>query len=504
MTNEDNVQLRERLSKDPSPTLVEYVSAPKIRTQLQYMFEPQMRIHFAHCVMLMKQGIISDADGATILRELRAMYDSGSDAITPDYSLEDVYSHIERHLIRKLGADVAGRLHTARSRNDMGVTSWRMVLRARLLEVRTSLLRTREVLLRKADEYKDAVAPGYTHSQHAQPITFGYFLAAFADVLERDARRLDAAYASNNLNPLGAAALTTTGFNIDRELTTHYLGFNEVLENGFDAVASRDDADEASCVLAMIGVHLSRIAEVLFVWHTSEFGFIEFDDEYANVSSIMPQKKNPGLLEFIKKKAGHLIGHSTQVLAASKSSWFTDAGDASDAGNEPLIEASASAIACLEMLAGALDSAEVRRERMADMARTGYGTMTEVADVIVRESGISFREAHNIVGKTVAVAVADGLDADEVTHEMLDATSQQLFSRPLGVSVDAIAQALDPAENINIRTTRGGPAPSEMSRMIKLRLATLSSDQQNHEAEVSRINARTEELLSVVQELSKA
>src|SRR5690606_8219744 len=262
-----------------------------------------------------------------------------------------------------------------------------------------------------AERYAETIMPGYTHSQHAQPITLGYYFAAFADVLARDARRIDAAYATNNCNPLGAAALTTTGFPIDRAQTTRSLGFDGLVENGYDAVASRDDAEEATCALAILGVHLARLAEDLFVWHTAEFGLVEFSDDYANVSSIMPQKKNPGLLEFVKKEAGHLIGSATQALAAIKGSWFTDASDASDGGNDPAMEACQTAVACLEVLAGALGSMEVRADHMLHLARTGYGTMTEVADTIVRDSGISFREAHNIVGKTVVQALADDLAA---------------------------------------------------------------------------------------------
>lgn len=492
---EEEVQLRERLSKDPSQTLVTYMSGPKIRRQFEVLFEPQMQIHLAHCVMLMNQQIIPHEDGVAILRELLTLNEQGASAIEIDYRLEDLYSHIERYLVRILGADVAGRLHTARSRNDLGVTVWRMVLRSDLLAVRRSLLHLRSVVLELAERYAETVMPGYTHSQHAQPITLGYYFAAFADVLARDQRRIDAAYITNNCNPLGAAALTTTGFPIDRQATTHSLGFGGLVENGFDAVASRDDSEEASCALAILGLHLSRVAEDLFVWHTSEFALIEFGDDFANVSSIMPQKKNPGLLEFVKKEGGHLIGDSTRVLAAVKGSWFTDASDATDGGNDPLIDACKAAIACCEVLAGGLASMDVRAERMLALARAGYGTMTEVADTIVRDSGVSFRVAHNIVGKTVAKAVADGLPADQITHAMLDQTSQELFNRPLGVSDAAIRQALDPVENIRRRNVQGGTAPEELSRMIRDRNESLAADRARLEDDVTTIQESKEALL---------
>ncbi|HEX5503553.1 MAG TPA: argininosuccinate lyase [Thermomicrobiales bacterium] len=502
MTGE--VQIRERLSKDPAPTLVARIAAPKLRREFAVLFQPQLEIHFAHCLMLLERGIIAREDGAAILRALLDLHDRGVDALAPNHALEDLYSHVEHDLVARLGPDVGGRLHTARSRNDLGVTQWRMVLRAcpkrslggRLLDVRAALLGLRAAVLDLADAHVTTVMPGYTHSQHAQPITLGYYLAAFADVLARDARRLAAAYATANCSPLGAAALTTTGFPIDREATMRRLGFAALVENAFDAVASRDDAEEAAGALALLGVHLARVAEDFFVWGTAEFALIEFGDEYASVSSIMPQKKNPGFLEYIKKASGHLIGHATQVLAAAKGAWFTDAADATDAGNEPLLEATATAVACLEVLAGSLATVTVYPERMLHLARVGYGTMTELADTIVREAGVSFRVAHNIVGRTVARAVAAGQRADELTHAMLDATARELFGRPLDVSEAAIARALDPAENIRARTVRGGPAPGELRRMLAEARRLLARDREDLERERERVAASRAALLA--------
>ena len=470
------VQLRERLSKDPAAILIEHISKPKFQVEFEHLFDHQIAIHLAHCLMLMEQGIIGQADGQAVLRVIVALHREGADALGRNYALEDLYSHIEHHLISRIGPEVGGRLHTARSRNDLGVTQWRMVLRGHLLQVRGALDEFRAVLLDLAERYADTIMPGYTHSQHAQPITLGYYFQAFADVLARDADRLRHAWATTNCNPLGAAALTTTGFPIDRVATSRRLGFDGLVRNGFDAVASRDDAEEAACALAQLGVHLARLAEDCFVWCTAEFGFIEFGDDYSSVSSIMPQKKNPGILEYTKKCAGHLIGTATQVLAAVKGSWFTDASDATDAGNEPLIAATKQATGLLAVLAGAFGTLTVRPERMLALARTGFGTMTELADTIVRESGVSFRVAHNIVGKTVAVAIERGLAADQITHAMLEATAQELFGRPLGAGEAAIAEALDPAGNIRLRTVEGGPAPQMLGRMIADARAQLRRD----------------------------
>ena len=445
----------------------------------EVMFLPQMQIHLAHCLMLRDQGIISEAVARQLLRELLIVYDDNPSVVTPNYL------DLEKHLVSILGADIAGQLHTARSRNDLTVTVWRMVLRDLLLQVRAAVLTLRKTVLDVAFEHAETVMPGYTPSQHAQPITLGYYLAAFADVLARDSKRLTAAYHTCNHSPLGAAALTTTGFPIDRHATARRLGFDGLVENGLDAVGSRDDAEEASCALGLLGVHLARTAEDLFTWHTFEFGFIQFGARHTGGSSIMPQKRNPGLLETIKREAGFLIGASTQTLASARGAWFTDAHDAKEAGDKPLLLATDSAIGCLELLSDALRDMGVNEDRMLEYAQIGFGTMTEVADTIVRESGRSFRVAHTIVGDTVSTAIQDGKKADEVTPEMLEEAAQSLLSEPLGVSREAIAKALDARENIRLRTVVGGPAPAELHRMLSQRRAHFAeeSDQLANERE---------------------
>lgn len=462
-----------------SKPVTQRLAIDKVRQEV--LFAPQMHIHLAHSLMLKDQRIISDEVARRLLTELLTLLEADSPIVTTNYL------HLDKHLVSTLGADVGGQLHTARSRNDLGVTAWRMVLRELLLNVRDSMLNLRETLLSKAEEYAEIVMPGYSHSQHAQPITLGYYLAAFADVLARDAHRLESAYATSNRSPLGAAALTTTGFPIDRQATAKRLGFDGLVENGLDAVASRDDAEEASCALAVLGVHLARTAEDLFVWHTFEFGFIEFGNDYTGGSSIMPQKKNPGILEFIKRHSGYLIGTSTQVLAAARGAWFTDAGDAKEAGNDPLLSATDSAIACLDILSGALQTMEIKPDRMLKLAHTGFGTMTEVADTIVRDTGRSFRVAHEIVGRTVAMAMEAGKLADEMTPDMFEEASIELLDEPLGVSHDAILKALDPVENIRCRTVTGGPAPAELRRMLSQRQSQLIEDRNRLTSERERI-----------------
>lgn len=487
MATEDNVQLRERVRENPGDDLVKHINAPSLERELRVAFEPQMQIHLAHTLMLARQSIISHEDARAILSTLVELRASGPRAIDVDHSLEDLYSHVERALIRRVGADIGGRMHTGRSRNDLGVTTARLVLRARALDLLDGVLGFQAVLLDLASKHVDTVMPGLTHSQHAQVITLGYYLAAFGNVIARDLDRLEAAYGRVNRNPLGAAALTTTGFPLDRDLTTDLLGFDGLVENAYDAIVSRDDVTELAAVVALLMTNLSRLAEDLWIWSTLEFGYAELADRYCSVSSIMPQKKNPGVLEKIKALAAQAIGDSMAAFAAVKNVSFSECGDAQTGGNLPLYAAIDAATTTLDLLSGVLPSTTFRTDRMRHLATVGFATMTELADTIVREKGLSFRVAHNIVGKTVQRAIDEGKTAIDLTVEMLDASSRELFGRPLGLSEQALAQALDPWDNIRIRQVTGGPAPEEMSRMLGNARRGLASAKDRQAARRARV-----------------
>ena len=466
MSEGDNVQLRERVHEKPSDDLVQRVNAPALARALQVAFEPQMQIHLAHTAMLARQGIIGQSDARAILTVLVEIHRAGPTGLEIDHGLEDMYSHIERALIRRVGPEVGGRMHTGRSRNDLGVTTDRMVLRTNLLALLDDVLAFHQVLLDLAEAHIETVMPGLTHSQHAQIITLGYYFAAFADVVSRDLARLEAAYGRVNRNPLGAAALTTTGFPLDRGMTTTLLGFDGLVENAYDAIVSRDDVTEATAAVATLMTNLSRLAEDLWIWSTLEFGYAELADRYCSVSSIMPQKKNPGVLEKIKAMSAQAIGDSMAAFSAVKNVSFSECGDAQTGGNLPLDAAIRLAITALDLFRGVLPSTTFRKERMRYLAEIGFATMTELADTIVREKGMSFRMAHNVVGKTVARALEEGKTAIDLTTQMLDESCQELFGHPLGLTQAALTQALDPWGNVCVRTVTGGPAPSEMARML--------------------------------------
>ena len=494
MAQDASVSLRERVKEPPAQALVDAYYRPAVANSIKFVFASEMLIHLAHALMLADRGIVQRADIAAILPVIIDLQSKGAACLAIDYAQEDLYSYVERYIVQALGPDTGGRLHTARSRNDLNVTSWRMALRDRLVAVLGDLNQLRAVLLLLAGRHSATVMPGYTHTQHAQPISLGYYLLSAGDVLARDFTRLKGALSHADLSPLGAGALTTTGFPIDRESVARRLGFSGLVESAYDAVSSRDDVHEAAAALAILMTGLSRVATDLQNWNTAEFAFIELADAYSSVSSIMPQKKNPQALEYTKAAAGHVTGVLTAVLAASKNTSYSDVNDGVSSINVPVLEALDKTRATLSVMRGVLETMTVKPDRMAKAAADGFGTATELADVIVRETGLSFRMAHNVVGRVVREAIEARRTAPQINTGDLDQAAVSLFGKPLGISADAVRQALDPAANLASRTVTGGPAASEMARMLTVRHAALEADSAMVDAVVSRLAAAEAEL----------
>ncbi len=472
----NEVSIRERVKRPPSAAMVESYYGPALQRALATQFDIEIWVHLAHAAMLSRQGIIRAEDAATIRAALLALHTAGPDVLGADGTAEDLYSYTERYLTRTLGPETGGRLHTGRSRNDLHVTAWRMALRAKLLDTLDALVALRGTMLDQAARHTATVMPGYTHWQHAQPVTFGYYSLAFADLLARDFARLSAAYDRVDACPLGAGALATTAFPLDRVYTARALGFARVMEVAYDAVSSRDDAAETVAGCALLATGLSRLAVDLQAWSTWEYRFVELADEHCAVSSIMPQKKNPAALEHIKAAAAMITGALTSVLAATKNTAFADVSDGVTSGNEPALDAVGRTRRILVLAAEVLDRLTLFPDRMAAFAAAGFGTATELADVIVRESGISFRLAHNRLARGGAAAIAAGRAAPAITAAELDAAAERLFGRRLGLPAGAIAAALDPAENVCRRNVMGGPAAETMAAMLAVRATALAAD----------------------------
>lgn len=470
------VSLRERVKSPPAQAMVDSYFGPAVAAGIRFQFEPEMRIHIAHAVMLAECGIVSRDDIARILVVLTDLQQSGVKALTIDYQQEDLYSYIERYIVEKLGPETGGRLHTGRSRNDLHTTSWRLAQRSLLLNLLDVVGKLRRTLLDLSEKHIETVMPGYTHTQHAQPISFGYYLLAAADLVERDYGRLLHALDCCDRSPLGSGALSTTGFPIDREMTARLLGFARLVEVGYDGVSIRDDLHEASAALAVLLTGVSRLATDIQSWNTMEFGMLELDDAYSSVSSIMPQKKNPQAMEHVKAVAAMAVGNLSMVLAASKNTPLADVNDGVSAGNAPAMDMLERATRAVIVFEGAIRTLTVKPEMMLHLAEIGFGTATELADIIVREAGMSFRMAHNIVGRVVRETIEAHHTAMDITSADLDEASQALFGHPLGIAEEAVTRALNPLENLKSRTVTGGPAPVRMAEMIARRNAALKTD----------------------------
>lgn len=448
-----------RLKQTTAPEVCEHIYLPRLQREFGSGFRYLTDINQAHLLMLHGAGLIPRPIAARIARALCEIEAQGPEAVPLDPAREDAYFNYEARLMEVAGPDAGGRLHVARSRNDILATHDRLRARDAGLALLDALSAVRSVALERAAQHADAVMPGYTHLQAAQPITYGYYLAGVADAVGRDIGRLRHALAGLDACPLGAGALAGTAFPIDREATARWLGFEASVPNSLDAVASRDFAWEMLSVLAIAAVTWSRVAQDLFVWATPEFGLIDFPDSVAGTSSIMPQKKNPVVLEYLKGKGAHLIGLLTAALATVKTSHFTHTGDGNRESMRSFWEATDECLRCARLLRLVIESATPQRDNMLRRARRDFSAATDLADALVREADVSFREAHHIVGAVVRQALDARLPADEITSAMLDAAAREQVGRPMGLSEEAVRRCLDPRAGVAARMAAGGPAP---------------------------------------------
>ena len=421
------------------------------------IFEADIKTNFAHTSMLKHTGII-DADIAdNILSALDELKDEGYGVLVFDPSVEDVHMAIENYVTSKIGPQ-AGYMHTAKSRNDQVATDIRLVLRERIIGIQIGILEFIEGIVEMAGEHLDDVFIGFTHLQHAQPITIAHHLMAHAQALKRDYERLEDTYKRVNLNPLGCAAMATTSFPIDRELTTKLLGFDAYLENSMDGVSARDFIAETVFDLVSLCTTLSKICEELILWSTYEFGVIEMADEYSSTSSIMPQKKNPDVAELARGKSTIVNGELVTILTILKAIPYTYNRDLQEI-TPHLWNALKVSEDTLSIVTRMLLSVEFNTERCAELAGRNFATATDLADIMVREKEIPFRTAHKIVGRIVNEATSSDMAEEDITSQFIDDIAVGLGFDKLELDDELIQNALNPRENVKIRRVLGGPAP---------------------------------------------
>ena len=412
----------------------------------------------AHCRMLGAQGIL-EAEAVTQivagLEAIHAEYEAGD--LPEDLDLEDIHMATESRLADKIGP-VAGRLHTARSRNDQVATDFRLFVRDAIDEVDASLYLLQRALVERAAEHAGSVMPGFTHLQSAQPVTLGHHLMAYHEMIARDRSRFADARARMNLSPLGAAALAGTGFPTDRHMTAAALGFEGPTRNSLDSVSDRDFALDYLMAATQCSLHLSRLAEEFVIWASQPFGFISLPDAYSSGSSIMPQKRNPDAAELVRGHSGRIMGCMTALSVTMKGLPLAYSKDMQD-DKPPLFEAHDLLGLSITAMTGMVETTTFRTDRMRALAESGFSTATDLADWLVREANVPFREAHHITGRTVKAAEEGGVQLAQLSLETLQAIDPRIDARVYAVlTVDA---------SVASRTSFGGTAPVQVRARIE-------------------------------------
>jgi argininosuccinate lyase len=436
---------------------------------------PLMAIHRAHLVMLAERGIVAAADARRLGDALDAISVPDIRRTPYDGTCEDLFFYVERLLVDACGEDVAGRLHTARSRNDIDMTMYRMRQREDVLILLDSTLELRAALLDLAARHRLTLFAAHTHTQPAQPTTLAHYLLAVVEQLERDARRMQAAYNATNRCPLGACAITGTGFPIDRALTSRLLGFDEPTGNTYGSIATVDYLLESIGAAAVLLAGLGRVVQDLLLWCTVEFGYLRLADGFVQSSSIMPQKRNPVALEHARAIASKALGQASAITLAVHNTPFGDIVDTED-DLQPLVAATfRDATRAVTLVAAALRTAQFDIARLEARAAVGGTTLTELADHLVRAHGIPFSASHTIAARLLESRRAR---ADVTLSELLAEVSTSVLGAPLRYTNDEIARILSPRHFVEVRNTPGGPAPSETARALADANDCLDADRQ--------------------------
>ena len=428
------------------------------------IFNADIQCNIAHTTMLKEQGIIAAVDADKIIKSLKELESEGINSLIFDSSAEDIHMALENYVTSKIG-EVAGFMHTGKSRNDQVATDLRLILKEEIEEIENDILNFIEIILEMASNHTETVMVGYTHLQHAQPTTFAHHLMAYANEIKRDFERIVDAKKRVDICPLGAAAMTGTGFPINRDRTAELLGFSRVMENSMDAVSSRDFMAETVFALAMLASNLSKISEEMIIWSSYEFRLIEISDEYSSTSSIMPQKKNPDVAEISRSKTAVLYGELMTILTILKALPHSYNRDLQEV-TPHLWNAVDTTRSMLNITCNMLSTMSFNVERGMELAMANFSTATELADLMVSEKNLPFRIAHQIVGRTVTEAISQEMRPENIDTKFLDQIAVEINGSPLGIRADLVKKALDPYEIIKTRDVKGGPSPKAVKESI--------------------------------------
>jgi argininosuccinate lyase len=467
-----------------APEYVTHVLNEIFEDAKDLLLSPLMAINYAHLVMLAEQRIISAEDARALRDALNGINLDKVRAVVYDGTYEDLFFYIERLIDQACGVDVAGRLHTARSRNDLAMTMYRMRQRESIATLAGATLNLREALIALADRHKNSIYGAHTHTQPAQPTTIAHYLLAIIEQLERDTTRLASAYESTNLNPLGACAITGTGFPIDRNRTSELLGFNGPTCNTYGSIATVDYLLESVSATSVLVIGLGRVVQDMLLWCTMEFGYLRLSDGFVQGSSIMPQKRNPVALEHARAIGSKAVGQAQAVITTVHNTPFGDINDTED-DLQPLVASTfRDATRMVTLLGAAMTLADFDVERLASRAAIGGTTLTELADTLVRDHGLPFRSAHAIAA---ALLKAQTADPSAPLAGELSKASASVLGRALDYGEADLQRIMSPAHFIEVRTTYGGPAPKETTRAIGESRRKLETDRESWQMRHERL-----------------
>ncbi|MFP4005348.1 MAG: argininosuccinate lyase [Candidatus Hadarchaeia archaeon] len=450
------------------------------------LFESVLHINIAHVQMLIDCGIIKKGNGETIIDSLQKLREEGIEALELGPEVEDIHMAIESYVNQKAGEEVGGKMHTAKSRNDQVATAIRMVLREEILNVQKELIDLISSLVDKAEKNLRTIMPGYTHLQVAEPTTFAHYLLSHAEEFLRDLKRLDTAFIRTNQCPQGACAFAGTSFPIEREETSKLLGFNKILENTMDSVSSRDFAIETMSCLSILVTNVSRICEELVIWNSAEFDMIKIPEKFLSTSSIMPQKKNPEVAELGRAKSGTIVGNligGLKILKSIPQAYNLDLQELT-----PHLWGSVDETKdTIRIMNKIFNEIKPNAEKMEANLNKGFPTATELANTLVREEGLSFREAHRIVGEFASKVDKENTEIADISIEDLNSIFKSVTGDDVSLSKRKLEKAIDPSKNVEKKKVKGGPSPKRVKNEIK-------NLKREIETEIEILNNRKESL----------
>jgi argininosuccinate lyase len=457
-----------------APEYVTYVLNENFEDAKELFLSPLMAIHYAHLAMLAAQGIVPRDDAHAIREALDTVSLDDVRRAKYDGSYEDLFFYVERLIVQACGEETAGRLHTARSRNDIDMTMYRMRQREVILGLLSATFELRRSLLEVADRHRNTILAVHTHTQRAQPTTVAHYLLAVVEQLERDATRLKGAYERTNQNPLGACAITGTGFPIDRQLTSDLLGFCGPTGNTYGSIATVDYLLESTSAAAVLLTGHGRFVQDLLLWCTAEFNYLRLGDGYVQCSSIMPQKRNPVALEHARAIGSKALGQAQAIVIAVHNTPFGDIVDTEDDLQPLVFSMFRDAMRAIKLVASAMATADFDAPRLEARAADGWTTLTELADTLARDRDVPFKTAHAIAGGLMA---ARRREASRPLSELLREISADLTGTPIAYSDDDLARVLSPRHFVEVRKTFGGPAPEETARAANVSHKVLEADE---------------------------